>query len=155
MSSMKIGLTGDLKKELNQFADDLKGTVLTGAMAAGARVLYEELLVRIPVAEGVLRDSAYRYLDRETETGPNRTYFVGVNMAKAKHWWLVEYGHMQTYQIIKTRDGKWLTLKNRLLPAPRFVPGKPYLRPTAAAKMGAALDAVKVRFAEKIREVSK
>lgn len=155
MRTLKIELAGDLKKQLKQFAKDLQGEVLTSAVAAGAKVLYDELQVRVPVDDGQLKNAIYRYMDRETENKPSRTYFVGVNMAKAPHWWLVEYGHMQSFQVIKTKKKGWITLKKRPLPAPRFVPGKPYLRPTADAKLSEALDVIKKRFGQKIQEVSK
>lgn len=155
MSTLKIELAGDLKKQLEQFAKDLQGEVLTSAVAAGAKVLYDELQVRVPVDDGQLKSAVYRYMDRETEKQPNRTYFVGVNMAKAPHWWLVEYGHMQSFQVIKTKNKGWKTLKKRPLPAPRFVPGSPYLRPTADAKLAEALEVVKKRFGQKIQEFSK
>ena len=153
MSKLNIGLTGDLKRQLQQFEEKLQNEVLTGAVAAGARVLYNELLIQVPVAKGVLKSSVYRYMDRETEKQPKRTYFVGINMAEAPHWWLVEYGHMETFKPYKGKDGKWYT-STVPWPQPRFVPGTPYLRPTAT-KMSEALEAVKVRFAEKIKELSK
>lgn len=154
MSSLKISLDAGLRAQLRQFEQKLKDEVIASAVAAGAKVLYDELLLRVPIVSGVLESSIYRYMDPNAKGTLRSTYWVGVNMAKAPHWHLVEYGHMQSYQAMFIKGKGWVTLKNRPLSSPRFVPGRPFIRPTATAKMGEALEAVKKRFAEKIREVS-
>lgn len=124
---------------------------LRPAAQAGAQVFYDEMLQRVPVAEGVLRDSIYQFhLDRKSSES-RHVYVVGPNKSKAPHWHLVEFGHWQPYEVVVI-DGQFKTLKDRPLPEPVFVPARPYIRPTLDATATQALEAMRERYTQALRE---
>lgn len=124
---------------------------LRPAAQAGAQVFYDEMRQRVPVAEGVLRDSIYQFhLDRKS-TEQKHTYVVGPNKSKAPHWHLVEFGHWQPYAVVMI-DGQLKTLKDRPLPAPVFVPAVPYIRPTLDATAVQAVEAMRERYVQALRD---
>lgn len=148
--SIAIKLDESLHAQLDKFDKELQGRILGNAVSAGAQVLYHELHQRVPVAEGILKRSLYYYFNRDDMYSPVKSYFVGVNMAVAPHWHLVEYGHIQTHVAVQLASGEWVTLKDKPLSEPRFVPAQPYLRPTYDAKIGQALEAVKTSLKQQI-----
>lgn len=93
----------DLSKQLKDFFDPsvAKPSPLGKAVAAGARNVYLELQRQAPENKdgsaahpGLLSNSVYRYWDPKQSPDANHiTYAVGVNAAKAPHWWLADQGH--------------------------------------------------------------
>lgn len=124
---------------------------LRPAAQAGAQVFYDEMRARVPVAEGVLRDSIYQFYLERKSTEARQVYVVGPNKGKAPHWHLVEFGHWQPYAVVQI-DGQFVTLKDRPLPAPVFVPAAPYIRPTLDATSTQALEAMRERYTQALRE---
>lgn len=124
---------------------------LRPAAQAGAQVFYDEMLQRVPVAEGTLRDSIYQfYLERKSDE-TRQVYVVGPNKGKAPHWHLVEFGHWQPYEVVVI-DGQFKTLTDRPLPSPVFVPARPYIRPTLDATAVQAVEAMRERYTQALRE---
>ena len=142
-NSFDIKFSNTIAAGLRSFAADVRQQALRPAAYAAAKVLYDEMLVRVPVYEGPvpvskngiakikpgqLRDSIYHYFV-EDRSDPGRViYAIGPNKRKAPHWHLLEYG----------------TVK---------MAAQPYIRPTYDAKIEQAMTAAGFRLAEKIQEL--
>lgn len=148
---------------LAEFARGVRTRVLRGGVHAGAIVFYNEMRVRVPVREGTLFGSIYRWHDDKHSNSVRQVYVVGPNKAKAPHWYNVEYGH---WLYNKNIAGRWQRSKSNAnargpgahdlpgaLPTPVWVPAKPYIRPTFDAKAQAAIDAMRSRMGELLREL--
>lgn len=150
-SLVKMKLESSATEALDNLERAIREKVLRSAAYAGARVFYDEVKMRVPVDEGTLFGAIYHYhIDRQS--GPNRQiYAIGPNKKKAPHWYNVEYGHWRINVLVR-RGGRWIATKQRL-PAPVWVPGKPYMRPSYEAKKAEAIKAMQVRFGQRLREV--
>lgn len=120
--------------------------------------------------KGLLHNAIYRVFARRSQDDVP-IYDVGVNMRKAPHWHLIEYGHWRYYAAKQLPNGDWVTLKRKgakgkkpsrkaskavkdayyiPLKTPVWVPARPYLRPAKAA-LPQALAAARKTFLERIR----
>lgn len=150
--SFSIDFKNNIKSQLVAFKGNLYDAVLRPACFAGITVLYDEMKIRAPIDEGTLRDSIYRWREKN-EQNYSATFYVGVNKRKAAHWWLVEHGHWQFYTVYKTDDGKYYTDVTKPLEVPKFVAAKPYIRPTYDSKIKLAADTALLEAAKRIREL--
>ena len=120
--------------------------------------------------KGLLHNAIYRVFARRSQDDVP-IYDVGVNMRKAPHWHLIEYGHWRYYAAKQLPSGDWVTLKRKgakgkkpsrkaskavkdayyiPLKTPVWVPARPYLRPAKEA-LPKALAAARKTFLERIR----
>ena len=166
MINIEAKLTGDLAGDLDRFAKNIQDKVVLAGVAAMAKVIYDEVKLNTSGARahggrpldppdsvtGTLHNAIYRVFSPEQSTDEVKVYKVSVNKSKAPHWHLVEFGHWQPYAVVKMPDGNIVTLKNRPLDQPVFVPAVPYIRPTFDATSAQAIEAMKVRYAEALRE---
>lgn len=152
-NSVSFSMEGDIEAQVAAFFDRIKEEALRPAAHAMAVVLYDEMRLRVPHRLGKLQSAIYRWFDDKRSTPDRKTYMVGVNVKKAPHWWLVEYGHWRRHAVVQLDDGGWITLKNRPLKVPVFVPAQSYLRSSVDAKLKASAEAGRRRLAEKVREI--
>lgn len=122
------------------------------AAQAGAQVLYEAVqrnVAGIKRKTGNLARSIYQAYSKDNSTAGRQTYHVSWNAKKAPHGHLVEFGHMQRYEVsYDPETRRFTTHKDRPLPAPKQVAARPFIRPAIAA-MPQAQDAMRDRlFAE-------
>lgn len=137
------------------------------AAQAGAQVLYDAVkgnVSRIGRVSGNLAASIYQAYS-QTNSGPlTATYHVSWNHTKAPHGGLVEFGHWQRYQIVRTKGGMLVTAvrpekagqskpRRRASQAekdayyvprpggPVYVPGKAFMRGALATHSAQALEA--------------
>jgi HK97 gp10 family phage protein len=109
------------------------------AAQAGAQVLYDEVLLRVPVSNkvrttksgrtitpGALKASIYQVYSQDNSGDDRSTYHVSWNYRKAPHGHLVEYGTART-------------------------PAHPFLRPAFDAVASAALEQSRVRWSDDMR----
>lgn len=133
-------LRGNLEKNLSTFESKVKDSIIFTGAAAGARFLYEEVKLNTSGARATgekdsppgvksrtLHDAVYRAYSPEKSPEGVKTYHISVNKAKAKHWWIVEFGSSRT-------------------------PAHPYLRP-AASKMREAIAAGKDAMRKRLRGI--
>ena len=130
---------GDIFARLDAYADTVKGEVIISGTAAMAKVIYDEVKLRAPVAAkahkikdrvvqpGALRDAVYRVYAKEISTNTRKSYEIGWNRRKAPHGHLLEFG----------------TVK---------MAARPFLRPSMAMAE-TAIEAGKQRMLEKLKEV--
>ena len=103
---------------------------------------------RIPLAETIYLAFRDRYSgDKEVQ------YAVTWNKAKAPHGHLVEFGHWQIYPVIRKPDGSYVTDKRRKLPAPKWLPASPFLRPAYEAASARAHAAMIQRGRQRLPEL--
>lgn len=146
------GFGNAIAAQLRALGDAVESKCIRPAAYAGAKLLYDELKLRAPVGPtGKLNAAVYHWHDDKRSVDGQEWYAVGVNVKKAPHWALVEYGHWRVNKAVPI-DGK-LTFTKERLPAPVWVPAVPYLRPTAD-RMPDAIRAMQDRLAEKVRELS-
>ena len=140
------GLQVALQEDLQAF-----GEAARPAAQAGAQVLYDEVrrnVARIKRKTGNLASSIYQAYSKDNSTpGGRATYHVSWNAKKAPHGHLVEFGHLQRYEVIydaKTR--RLFTDKSKPLATPRQVAARPFIRPALAAKSEEAYQAMHDRL---------
>ncbi len=118
-----------LQKNLDKFAKDIEEKAIRPAAYAASKVIYQELQMRVPVGEtGNLKNSIYQYHNEKLSRDGKQIYSVGVNKRKAPHWHLLEYGTIRA-------------------------PAYPFIVPTYDAKIVEAMQAARLRLAEKIEEI--
>ena len=120
------------------------------AAQAGAQVLYDEVkrnVGRIKRKTGNLAASIYQaYSQSNSRQGGVQTYHISWNAKKAPHGHLVEFGHLQRYEVtFDPKSKRFTTHKDRTLPAPRQVAARPFIRP-AIARLPEAEQAMAARF---------
>lgn len=139
---------------LHQLEGDIHKAVRPAAQAA-AEVLYRAVLTNVDAIgkkTGNLRASIYQAFseDKSKAVGDGysrATYHVSWNAKKAPHGHLVEYGHIQKFEVYLGRDGKWYTNKRAPLPAPKQVGARPFVRP-AFHRQDEAVAAAKAKLLE-------
>lgn len=110
------------------------------AAQAGAQILYNEVLLRVPVGKrarktksgreilpGALKASIYQVFSADNSPKGTATYHVSWNARKAPHGHLVEFGTSRA-------------------------PAHPFIRPAYDAKVVQALQAVEARWSEDVRK---
>ena len=107
------------------------------AAQAAAQVLYERVKAnvgRIKPVTGKLAASIYQAYSRDQSKDGREVYHVSWNARKAPHGHLVEFGHLQRYEVSHDpKTGRFITHKGRPLPTPKHVPGRPFIRPAMDA----------------------
>lgn len=144
-------MRGSMVDALQQLREDVQTKALRSAVYAGAKVLADELEVRVPVDDGQLKAAVYTHHDDERSVNGRQIYQVGVNKKKAPHWFNVEYGHWRINVVVRGPGGRVLATKERL-PTPVWTPAHPYLRPTAD-RMPEAVRAMQRRLVQRVREL--
>lgn len=119
------------------------------AAQAGAQVLYEAVLRNVNGIKrhtGNLARSIYQAYSRDNSGTGRATYHVSWNAKKAPHGHLVEWGHLQRYEITyDPQTRRFVTHKDRPLPTPKLVAARPFVRP-AMAQMPQAEAAMRERW---------
>lgn len=139
-----------LESQLRRDAAAVEDALRPAAQAA-AQVLYEEVqrnVQRIKRHSGNLARSIYQVHSDQSRDG-RQIYHVSWNAKKAPHGHLVEFGHLQRYEVTHDpKTGRFITHKDRPLASPKQIPARPFIRP-AAAKFDKAMEAARARlFAE-------
>lgn len=103
---------------------------------------------------GTLRDSIYQVLskDYDKNTAVKKTYHVAWNHKKAPYGFMVEYGTIRTYAVVKGKDGKFYTTSNKRKDGPKVVPGKAFLRRTWDSHNGIALEAMRAEMKFQLKD---
>lgn len=113
---------------------------LRPAAQAGAQVLYDEVLIRVPVKAkattrkgkvlppGALRDSIYQVFSKDNSSQTRATYHISWNAKKAPHGHLVENGTSRA-------------------------PAHPFIRPAYDARGKTALQVADARWSDDMRKL--
>lgn len=137
--------TTGLMQWLNELEAEAQAAVRPAAQA-GAQVLYDEVkrnVARLKRKTGNLERAIYQAFSPDNSVEGRVTYHVSWNRRKAPHGHLVEFGHLQRYEVsFDPNTKRFTTHKDRPLPAPKQIAAKPFVRP-AMAKFPQALEAAK------------
>jgi hypothetical protein len=79
-------------------------------------------------------------------------YSVSWNAKGAPHGHLIEFGHWRVNVLVRGPKGTWIATKERL-PAPKWVPAHPFLRPALDSGGAAARAAMLKRGRERLPEI--
>lgn len=155
---MSMSLTANIAG-LDLFLDDLGETTEEAARPAaqaGAQVLYDEVkknVGQLGKKTGNLDRSIYQAFSRDNSTAGRAVYHVSWNARKAPHGHLVEWGHLQRYEIsFDPETRRFTTHKDRPLKGgPKQIAAAPFIRP-AMSKFDAAMEAAKAELLRRIDE---
>lgn len=144
--------TAGLNQWLNELEAEAQAAVRPAAQA-GAQVLYDEVkrnVGRLKRKTGNLDRSIYQAFSRDNSGDGKVTYHVSWNTRKAPHGHLVEFGHLQRYEVsFDPNTKRFTTHKDRPLPVPKQIAAKPFVRP-AMAKFPQALEAAKAELFKRL-----
>lgn len=173
-AGVRVTLEGDLAAQIRAFAAEIQEKVVRPMTYAGARIMYDAMRYNVPLKSGQLRDSIYHWFDDKRSNTSRKIYMIGPNKAKAPHWYNVEYGHWRYNKVVDGRFIRSKSNKNARVPvnegvitgdfrqahdlpgalnAPVWVPANPYIRVTFDQNVQRALQAMKQRARERVREV--
>jgi HK97 gp10 family phage protein len=107
------------------------------AAQAGAQVLYEEVLARVPVRSGLLKSSIYQVFSKDNSSEARATYHISWNARKAPHGHLVEKGRRDPLSMAEFGTSRKAA--------------RPFLRPAYDAKIQAALKTARDAWIESTR----
>ena len=144
--------TKSLDDVLRQLEDDVTEAVRPAAQAA-AQVLYNAVKTNVGALgrkTGNLDRSIYQVYSKTKSNAEVASYEIGWNRRIAPHGQLVEFGHIQKYAAVYTKEGKWITLKNRPLATPKQVAARPFIRP-AQSRFPQALEAARAELLKRIK----
>lgn len=92
--------------------EDMQAAVRPAAQAA-AQVLYDEVkknVGQIGRVTGNLESAIYQAFSQDNSNANKATYHVSWNATKAPHGHLLEWGHIQRYQVYINKAGEWKTM---------------------------------------------
>lgn len=149
--------TSGVERWLDELGAEAEDAVRPAAQA-GADVVYAEVkrnAARLKRHTGNLERSIYQAFSDDNSAPARATYHVSWNARKAPHGHLVEYGHLQRYEVTyDPNTRRFTTHKDRPLAAPKLVAARPFVRPAVAA-FPRAMEAAKAelfrRLATKLR----
>lgn len=160
-------VTVSMADALAQYREDVQQKALRSAAYAGARMLYDEMVIRAggyagqysgPLkhsdpeknkTHGLLQASIYHYYDLDKSTATRHVYAIGPNKREAPHWFNVEYGHYRVNEVIVNTQGQLVTKKFGA-PISKWVPARPYIRPTWDAKGASAVQAMLAKLRDNL-----
>lgn len=120
--------TTELQQNLQTFAQEVEAKALRPAAFAASDMLYKEMQINAPVRTGLLRSAIYQFYNERKSIDGLHLYSIGVNMRKAPHWHLLEYGTIR-------------------------MAAKPFIAPTYDAKITLAMEAALKRLGEKLEDI--
>jgi hypothetical protein len=162
--TFRAELQGDLAAVFDNLKKDVRESVLRPAVYAGAKVIYDGARQNVPVESGKLYGAIFHYYEEGNSSDTHKSYLIGPNKRQAPHWYNVEYGH---WRYNKSINHKWMRSKSNpnrrgpaahdiasgRLPSPIRVQAVPYMHDTWNSLKLEALEAMKLRFAQRLSEV--
>lgn len=131
----------DVLQGLDSLSGAVRESLARRMGAAGGRIVRDEAKMMAPISDppynptsrgskqpGTLRDSIYLAYSKKLSTATVFSY--SVSWPRAQFWGVfVEFGYVQKHPVFRGQDGVFYTDKTKLLPSPKVVPAKPFLRP--------------------------
>lgn len=152
-------VTGDLTSGFDRLLEAAGESTLRATGFAGADVFRQEAILRVPVKEGIIKKNIIVKRAEELSDGNLRqVYLVTVRTGKhgkegdAYYWKWVENGHKFVPRKAKKVAWKVHRAAAELEYGTSTKGAKPFMRPSYEAKKDAAIKAMKVRFAGKLKE---
>ena len=161
---LSIKLSGDAFEGLDKLSEALGENTLRAAGYAGAKVFQEEAIAntaKFKEPTGIIRDNIIvKRAEEESDSNKRQTYLVTVRTGKlnakgdAFYWKWVENGHRFNGFRKKADSTTWKAYRKAMQTefGSSKVPAKPFIRPAYTAKSKAALDAIRAKLAERLKE---
>ena len=137
MVKIESFLSGDMEQGLDKLADSVGESVLRSAGYAGAKIFMDEAKILAPVGTGTLRNNIIvKRAEEKSEGAEKQTYVVTVRAGKfntegdAFYWRFVEFGTARSA-------------------------ARPFMRPAFESMKNAAIDAMRQRMADRIKEAQR
>lgn len=150
---IKVDLAA-FERDMDNLAAECEAAARPAAQAM-AQVLYDAVkanVARLKPKTGKLAASIYQAYSKEKSSPGHPVYHVSWNARKAPHGHLVEFGHLQRYEIsFDKATGRFITHKDKPLPTPRQVGARPFVRP-AMAHFERAAQAGRQRYLQELAE---
>lgn len=144
----------DVEKMLDGIGDHCEAAARPAAQA-GAQVLYDGVKRNVAAIKrhtGNLASSIYQVYSAKESGRGLASYHISWNTKKAPHAWLVEFGHLQRYEVsYDPKTKRFTTHKDRPLPTPKHVAARPFMRP-ARALLPQARQAMRDRYIAELRQ---
>lgn len=125
------------------------------AAQAGAQVIYEAVtrnVGRLKRKTGNLAASIYQVYSKSRSSASSAVYHISWNAKKAPHGHLVEFGHLQRYEVsFDPKTKRFTTHKDRPLAAPKQIAAKPFVRP-AMSSFDEAEAAMRAKWIDQLYE---
>lgn len=140
-------------RQMDLLAADAESAARPAAQAM-AQVLYEAVqsnVTRLKRHTGKLAAAIYQAYSKDQSTPTHPVYHVSWNARKAPHGHLVEWGHLQRYEIVYDKAAQRFVTTDRLLPQPKLVAARPFVRP-AIAQFEKAREAGRQRYLQVLAE---
>lgn len=155
MSGFSVSVKlGDFERGMDELAADAQAAARPAAQAM-AQVLYDDVranVARIRRKTGNLAAAIYQAYSRDHSAPDVHVYHVSWNARKAPHGHLVEWGHLQRYEVSYDKaTGRFTTHTDRPLPTPKLVAARPFVRP-AMAQMARAEEAGRQRYLQELAQ---
>lgn len=154
----------ELGKRLEQLSADIAGKVGRAATAAGANVIKKAAIANAPSDTGNLKKNIISKRIPSGESHLTSEHIVTVRVGKltekqkakglhdAFYARQVEFGHFRRYVSVPTSGGDWITLKDKPLASPVWVPAQPFLRPAYDNNKTKAIEAMKARIEARLKK---
>lgn len=153
IQAVSMSFDTDLVAAIGRFEQKIQGDLLAKVAYAGVNVFYDGLRESVPVDEGDLYGAIYKWFDKKRSTPMRKIYATGPNKRKAPHWHNAEYGHWRV-NAVRFVNGRWIATKERLA-TPKWVNGRPYVRPTFDGRRQRAFDAMRSRLKELLAQAAR
>lgn len=156
---LSVKLSGDAFEGLDKISDALGENTLRAAGYAGAKLIQEEAIQLVRKKDGVVaRNIIVKRIEEKSNGNEIQTYKVAVRTGKyenegdAFYWDFLDRGHKIVRR--KSKDKTWKA--HRAAEAREWgsskVPARPFMRPAYKNKVKAALDAMRAKLADKLKE---
>jgi hypothetical protein len=152
---------GGFLASLKQFEKFVTTDVAYTGAATMGRVIYEEVKLNTSKVDspgapdglpGMLTGNLHRsifWAKRKSESTDSRAVYIvsfrhkGSAGGGGNHGFMVEFGYIQKYKVIRLKNGEWRTLKNVPLAVPKKIAPRPFMRPSLSRMPYAAQLALK------------
>ena len=136
---------GELKALLKLLPANVAKNVLRGAVNAGATVIRQEVVARVPRVSGTLKRAVYQKQIRELSSATNQVFYVGVR--KGKKYQAVKRGKKTVDQ--DAFYAPWVEFGHMAANGVQ-VPAHPFMRPAFEAKKEEAMATIQAYLRERI-----
>lgn len=138
-----------MRAGLAQLAGTARESIARSMAVAGGQVIRDDAKIRAPKESGRLASAIYLAYKAQRSTDDNQIYSVSWNSRIAPHGHLIEFGHWQVYVTYRAPDGTFVSTGQKL-PAPRWIPAQPFLRPALDGASSRAFEAMLKRGRERM-----
>ncbi len=153
--SVSMRLRGDMLSGLSNLTNALSEETLRSVGVAGAKVIQNEAITRVPVRKGIIRRNIIIKRAEEKSSANRQTYLVTVRKGRyggddAFYWRFVEEGHKYVPRRKKGKSVNAHRLAAELEYGTSKKGARPFMRPAYEATKEQAVEAMRQRLRERL-----